>query len=266
MTPSEPLWRAAVQDVLDGRRRWCVIHADCREVLPLLPDKSVQHVITDPPYEAEAHTKARRSRDVLEGRMASDAIDFATMDEETRAAVCAQAARLCAGWVLAFCQVEGVHPWRAAMEAAGLKWRRAQIWVKPDSAPQFTGDRPAQGYECIASSWAGRGKSTWNGGGRRGVYTHMVGAQAGGSDHPTTKPLPLMLELVELFTDPGEVILEPFAGSGTTGVAALRLGRRCILVEKDAAYAALCRERMEAEEQGLSLKAARAGQLSLLAP
>ena len=56
----------------------------------------------------------------------------------------------------------------------------------------------------------------------------------------------------------------PFAGSGTTGVAALRLGRRVILIEKDPKDAALCVERMRAEELGQSLEAMRAGQLTLL--
>ena len=73
----------------------------------------------------------------------------------------------------------------------------------------------------------------------------------------------LMLELVELFTDPGDLVLDPFAGSGTTGVACLRLGRRFIGIERDAKYAAVARERLVAESQGLSLRDARAGQQSL---
>ncbi len=51
---------ATPTDVLEGRARWCVVEGDCAEVLPTLPAKSVAHVITDPPYEAEAHTLQRR--------------------------------------------------------------------------------------------------------------------------------------------------------------------------------------------------------------
>jgi site-specific DNA-methyltransferase (adenine-specific) len=69
-----------------------------------------------------------------------------------------------------------------------------------------------------------------------------------------------MLSLLADFTDPGEVILDPFCGSGTTGVAALRLGRRFIGIEKDSKYAALARDRIAAEEQGSTLQAKRAGQ------
>jgi site-specific DNA-methyltransferase (adenine-specific) len=72
-----------------------------------------------------------------------------------------------------------------------------------------------------------------------------------------------MLELVADFTDPGDLVLDPFCGSGTTGVACLRLGRRFIGVEKDATYAAVARERLEAEARGLTLRDARAGQTSI---
>lgn len=253
-----------VQDVLDGRATWCVVEGDCREVLPTLGDKSVAHVITDPPYEAEAHTKYRTTRAVAEGRMRDESIDFAAMTEDVRLEAAKQFARLSRGWVLAFCQIEGVNPWRDALRAGGAKWRRAQIWVKPDSAPQFTGDRPAQGFEAIASAWAGNGRSQWSGGGRRGVYEHCVGVMGGEKNpHPTTKPVPLMLELVELFTEPGQLVLDPFCGSGTTGVACLRLGRRFIGVEREPKYAAVARERLRAEERGLTLRDARAGQTTI---
>jgi DNA modification methylase len=72
-----------------------------------------------------------------------------------------------------------------------------------------------------------------------------------------------MLQLVEQFTDPGETVLDPFCGSGTTGVACLRLGRRFIGIERDERYVALSRERLAAEVQGHSLRAARAGQIPL---
>ena len=195
--------------------------------------------------------------------MTDASIDFAQMSSELRAFCGLEFSRLSRGWVLAFCQAEGVSAWRAALESGGSKWRRAQIWVKPDSSPQFTGDRPGAGYELIASAWAGVGRSSWNGGGSRGVYTHCVGSNGRANPHPTTKPLPLMLELVELFTDPGDIVLDPFCGSGTTGVACIRLGRRFIGIEKDAKYATVAQERLAAESQGLNLRDARAGQLPM---
>lgn len=212
---------------------------DCREILPTL--EPVDHVITDPPYEAEAHTLARRQRSA--GVVGTLAIDFCAMDDETRKSVGAEMVRLSRGWVLVFCQVEAAMLWRAAL--SGAQYMRTQVWVKPDSAPQFTGDRPGMGYESIVTMWAGAQRSAWNGGGRRGVYEHMVGVSGGlKNPHPTTKPEPLMCELVALFTSPGDVILDPFAGSGTTAVAAKRQGRRCILIEREEKYAEIAAKRL----------------------
>jgi site-specific DNA-methyltransferase (adenine-specific) len=65
-----------------------------------------------------------------------------------------------------------------------------------------------------------------------------------GSRHPTVKPVELMKWLVSLVTPPGGLVLDPFAGSGTTGVAALAAGRGCILIEREASYFADIRERL----------------------
>ncbi len=62
--------------------------------------------------------------------------------------------------------------------------------------------------------------------------------------HPSQKPLALMQALIELTTQPGQLVLDPFAGSGTTGVAALRLGRKTLLMERDPAYAEMATRRL----------------------
>ena len=87
-----------------------------------------------------------------------------------------------------------------------------------------SGDRSGIGYESIVPCHA-PGRSTGNGGGSHGVFIVNKRSDAR-SGHQTQKPLPLMALLVRLFSNLGELILDPFAGSGTTGVAAIRLGRR----------------------------------------
>lgn len=130
----------------------------------------------------------------------------------------------------------------------------------------MTGDRPGMGYECMVVTHP-KGKPRWNGGGRCGVFSSLSGKSVdrrdGRSVHPTQKPTELMLELVELFSEPGELVFDPFAGSGTTGVACIRLGRRFIGIEREPKYAAVARERLRAEERGLSLREARLGQTSI---
>ncbi len=270
---------ATILDVLEGRSRWCVVHGECvgehgeARLLAGMPDRSVAHVITDPPYEAEAHTKNRRIKSTgvdgkkwqrRGGETVQKEINFVPITPEVRSAAGAEIGRLTRGWAIVFCQFEGALLWRSAMEPP-LVWKRPCIWVKPDAMPCLIGDRPGMGYECFVALHA-KGKSKWNGGGRVGVFTHMKehGGGAGiRQEHPTSKPPALMRELVSLFTNPDALILDPFAGSGTTGVAALRLGRRCIMIEKDATYAQLARDRMEAEERGSTLQAQRAKQEAL---
>jgi site-specific DNA-methyltransferase (adenine-specific) len=82
-------------------------------------------------------------------------------------------------------------------------------------------------------------------------------------DHAAQKPVFLYERAVDLVTDPDAVILDPFAGSGTTGEAALRKGRRVILIELDHDYAEIARRRCEAAAQGTDWRAP-AEQLSLL--
>ncbi len=252
---------------------WRLILGDCLEIMGTL--KPVEHVITDPPYEAEAHTKQRRSlKDATQKRGAKNTgevrrvdacLDFAAITDDERAVAAAAFAGLASRWTIAFCQIEAVAAWRDVFVAAGLDWVRGGVWRKPDGMPQFTGDRPGTGVECMAIAHP-PGRKKWNGGGRHAFWVCGLEHGHGGggkSEHPTKKPVALMLDLVRDFTDPGETILDPFAGSGTTGVAAIRLGRRFIGIERDAKYFSLACERLRAEESGSTLPAARAGQSTL---
>lgn len=244
---------------------WTMYRGDCLEVMATLDP--VDHIITDPPYEAEAHKKSRRSHRGPpgdKGGFVSFPIDFEAITPELRIGCGREFGRLARRWVAIFCQLEGVAPWRDVCEAHGLRHMRPCVWVKPDGAPQFTGDRPGTGYECIEILHA-KPASRWNGGGRRGVFTHNCNSQLRkpDEDHQTPKPIGLMLELVSLFTDPGEVVLDAFAGSATTGVACLRQGRTFIGIEKNPKYFDLCVDRLRAEEGQSTLQAARAGQTSL---
>jgi site-specific DNA-methyltransferase (adenine-specific) len=233
-------------DVISGRAQWCLLRADSRLVLPRLPAGSVTHVITDPPYEAEAHTAHRR---VKRGGSAGErwgngdsreamieALGFDPITTEDRQSIGSEISRLAARWALVFCQVEATGAWRSALTSdERLAYRRTCVWVKPDAQPQFSGDRPGMGYESIVVAHVA-GRCTWNGGGRVGVFTFSKNTPGGKHAHPTMKPLPLMRELVRLFTDPDDIVLDPFAGSGTTGVACLELGRRFIGIELDRTF------------------------------
>ncbi len=234
-----------------------LIHGDSLEMLPTL---AVDHVISDPPYEDELHQGAKEQRITrADGREMYGDLGFGGISG-SRAEVSRLAVEASAGWVILFALAEGVRAWRDDLQAAGAKWDTTCFWIKPDASPRFNGQGPARGAECFVTCWAGRGHRRWNAGGKRGVYTHCVNAGRQG-DHPTEKPVPLMAEILADFTLPREVICDPFMGSGTTGVAALRLGRSFIGIEKDPRWFDLACRRLEAEvrqpDLGMALPAER---------
>jgi hypothetical protein len=159
--------------------------------------------------------------------------------------------RLARRWNLVFCQVEGAMKWRAALEAGGAVYKRTCQWIKPDGKPQYSGDRPGIGYESIVACHA-PGRTTWNGGGSHGVFI-MNKSGDPRTGHQTQKPLALMEQLVRLFSDQGELILDPFTGSGTTGVAAVRLGRRFVGWEMNPVYSEMARRRLAAAREQLEI-------------
>lgn len=244
----------AIDAVVEGTSPWCVIHGDNTEILPLIPNKGVAHVITDPPYDAKTHRGAATQPDLVGGK---HGVSFAPLVSAELLAP--QLVSLAARWAIAFCAVEQIGDYA---RGAAVAWVRAGIWDKIAPSPQITGDRPGQAVEAIAIMHA-KGRKKWNRGGGAGIWRCLPAHGVDRPEHPTPKPVALMCSLIEDFTDPGDVVLDPFCGSGTTGVACIRLGRRFIGIEKNAKYATVAQERLAAESQGLNLRDARAGQLPM---
>lgn len=209
----------------EGVELWC---GDCLEVLPLIG--KVDHTITDPPYEAVMQKKwGVLSRQAPSSHVRHEAIGFDAIDE-VRGDVAKAIHEATNGWSVIFCMAEGVRAWRDALEATGARYKRAMVWIKPDAMPQFNGQGPSVGHEMLVSAWHGKGHSKWNGGGRPGTFTFNKNTPGGG-EHPTQKPLPLIQELVTLFSSAGDLVCDPFLGSGTCGVAAVKAGRRFVGIE-----------------------------------
>lgn len=264
-----------IQDVLARRVAWCVVQGDCVEVMRSLKDRSVDHVITDPPYSEHVHEKQRRIKGraekpgaprpvLVSDKVMSKELGFDSLSDQIRRDCCLEWARLVERWVLVFSDQESQHDWRIGLQSEAIEHVRCGVWVKTTAMPQLSGDRPAPAHEAIQISHR-RGRKRWNGGGTSAAWLHATETDnsAGARTHPTQKPISLMLELVSLFSDPGDLVLDPFAGSGTTGAACLRLGRRFIGIEQQETHVNAARERLAAEENGISLNAARDGQLPM---
>jgi site-specific DNA-methyltransferase (adenine-specific) len=245
---------ATIQDVLSGAARWCVVEGDCLQVLPTLPDKSVAHVITDPPYginDAPLPTQGRTGKRAGAVNDWHPATDWdSSIDPRWVAEVC----RLSDS-------VAWFGQWRKRLEveqASTLPIRAEIVWAKDCHVgpPSPVAPRDERIWLFSAKGIEGQHFET-------SVWDEPIIPTWARREHKNEKPAHLMARLVGFLTADDAVVLDPFAGSGTTGVACLRLGRRAILIEKDPKYAQIARDRLTAESQGQSLREYRAGQIPM---
>ncbi len=222
-----------------------VYHMDAIELINSLPDASIDAVITDPPYG-------------LAGRVFKvESIGYTAVNEEWDAFApvdwLAPVSRVLkpGGSVICF----GVRQSIYALAAEGLRlgWRLVNdiTWYKPDAMPNMTGRMMTESTERIlwfcpsGTQWTYNLKAakSMNGGQNlRDVWT--FGRTRDQRYHPTQKPLILMRRIVELLTNEGDVVLDPFMGSGTTLVAARNTGRRYIGCDINPDYVAVARRRL----------------------
>ena len=289
-----------LEAVLSGIAPWCVLEADCAEVLPRMPAKSVDHVFTDPPFSPKVHslqrrvmrgsgagqsTTSRKARDgVGRGDVVRQDLGFGHLTSELRRLCGIQFPRVARRWLIVKCDDEGRHLWEVDLSRAGGRHVRSGTWWKIGAQPQLSGRMPAVDFERLQISHPRGEAMRWNGGGKHAswcalpddgpVYRFPIAIdrnRAGDRVHTTQTPVALWLALLEDFTDPGDLVLDPFCGSGSLGIGCLRLGRRYIGMdkgkdEKGKPWAEWAREGLQAEGLGLSRGAARGGQLGLFAP
>lgn len=233
--------------------RWSLSNDDCYVSLSSLGDASVDHVITDPPYSSHVHGAVGGEMRNDGGRQ-RDVLGFDHITNQERCILAQQFARVCRRWTLVFCDDRGIGPWIDALEGSGLDIVRVGVWVKTDAMPQMSGDRPAAGCEWVVIAHP-PGRKKWNGGGSRAVWTGLTEDPGSTRVHPTQKPLWLMEALIRLFTDRDELVLDAFAGSGSTGVACLRTGRRFEGFETDPKFHQIAQKRLENTHEQMELLA-----------
>jgi site-specific DNA-methyltransferase (adenine-specific) len=197
------------EELAEGVTLWL---GDCREILPTL--ELADAIVTDPPYQEKTH------------KGSLEAINFAPLTSHDIAGEMLAASR---SWVIAFCEFEQLGKYQ---DAVGDCYIRGGVWDKVSQMPQITGDRPAQWGEAIAIMHP-KGRKVWNGGGRAALWRVRHSEE---KQHPTQKPVELIGGLLRDFTQVGQTILNPFMGSGTTGVAAVKLGRKFIGIEIEPKY------------------------------
>jgi site-specific DNA-methyltransferase (adenine-specific) len=233
---------------------------DALPVLQELPAGSVDAVIADPPYSSGGTTAADRTGRTTRGKYVSTnaghtLADFEGDQRDQRSytywstLVLGEALRLTKprGVCLVFTDWRQLPATSDALQAAGWVWRGVVVWHKP-------GARPHKGRFTNAAEYL-----VWGSNGHLGAQPlapclpglYSVSSPHGRERvHITQKPVGLMRQLMGI-TQPGATVLDPFTGSGTTGVAAILEGRRFIGVEKSELIAASARDRLLEAEQAV---------------
>lgn len=214
-----------------------LILGDCLDILRSMPARSIDCILTDPPYVISAgrncgFTGARQYlRDITDAGM-EDGFDPIILDECMRV--------LRAPNLILFCSRLQLRDHLNWCHARGFNWALI-CWHKSNPTPLT-----ASGYlpdtEYILHFWKDvRLRGPYSA--KRHFHLHPASKNVFG--HPTVKPLPIIKTLLlNAATAPGSIILDPFMGSGTTGVAAIELGHRFIGVEIDGDYLAIAKKRI----------------------
>jgi DNA modification methylase len=239
--------------------RWQVRQGDALDVLRSLEAGSVSAIVTDPPYCSGGNTEAARkgaSNQGIRGEETEAALGWFAGDSMTTPglvwllrSVAFEADRLLipGGSVLMFCDWRMWSNLAPAVESGGLRLQSMLVWDK-GNAGMGTGFKPT--HELVIHLCRGPGK-----------FHDLCGSNvlrskrvhSASREHPTQKPVDLLQSMIRVVAPHDGLVVDPFCGSGSTGVACLREGRRFLGVERDPDYCDVARKRLggEAEQRAL---------------
>jgi len=246
-----------------------VLVGDCIAWLRHLPPASVHAIFADPPYNLQLKGTLRRPDDSLVDGVDDEWDRFADLgayDAFTREWLteCRRVLRKDGSiWVMG--AYHNVFRLGGALQDLGYWILNDVIWRKSNPMPNFRGRRFTNAHETLI--WAARGPESryrFNYAAMKALNDDLqmrsdwliplctgherLRDEAGAKLHPTQKPEALLHRVILSCTNPGDVILDPFFGSGTTGAVAKRLGRRFIGIEREQGYADAALRRIDAVE------------------
>lgn len=236
-----------------------IYHGDCREVLPDLGPVDV--LMTDPDYGVGIDYKKERGRGARNKTLGTGGINGARADDLLVEALQLSDVKRNAlvFWSGSWTRIEA---FREAVAVSDWRIHHLGIWYKANGAGP-SGNGLARRFEPWF--WLEQGKGTT----RKGEWNFLpdcidvcrvVPGHQEALDHPTQKPLELMRRLIRFFSEPGDLILDPFGGSMTTLVAAKQLGRRAIGIEVEEQWCRLGVQRLAQAVLPLAPRTAPAGQ------
>ena len=227
-------WRE--ENLAEGVRLIC---GDCREILPTLG--KVDAVVTDPPYELSSSGPGKSHFGMSLGKFDSE--DYKSIVSGfDHNEIFNLLERICSPFNLfCFCSNKQVSEFMGYHEAKGRS-TTLLVWHKTNAAPFANGVWRGDIEYCVHARDKGA-VFVGNAEEKKKVFEFpLVNDDA----HPTVKPLPLMAKYVRICSRPGQTILDPFMGSGTTGISAVKLARSFIGIEKELKYFDIACRRIQA--------------------
>lgn len=206
----------------------------------------VHHIITDPPYNISKPNNFPSMRQRRQG------VDFGVWDKGfDLVSWIPQYAEILDknGSMIIFCSYRFLSFITQALENSNMLVKDILIWQKSNPMPRNTTRRYVQDLEFAV--WAVKSGAKWvfnkpsDVPYLRSIFTHALVSGREKLGHPTQKSLKLMKDLIQIHTNPNEVVLDPFMGSGSTGAACLELGREFIGIERDKKFFTMAQKRLE---------------------
>lgn len=213
-----------------------IILGDCLDVMRTMPDKCVDLLLTDIPYDG-VNRKSNGLRNLDKGK--ADIITFDLSE------FISQSIRIVKGSGYIFCgwgQISLISDLLVDAKASV----RLGFWHKTNPSPMNGQNIYLSGTEPFI--YFKFPKATFNAFCRTAVFNYPNGHS---KIHPTEKPLKLFDEIIKISSNENDMVFDPCIGSGTTAIAAIRIGRQFIGIEKDPEYHRLACERVEKEKLNL---------------
>src|SRR3954467_3441321 len=261
-----------------------IIEEDCVAAMRALPAGSIDMIFADPPYNLQLGGDLFRPEGGLVDAVTEDweKFDtFAAYDDFTRAWL-KEARRILKPngtlWVIG--SYHNIFRVGAALQDEGFWILNDIIWRKSNPMPNFRGTRFTNAHETLI--WASHGEDsryTFNYRAMKALNDELQMRsdwllpicsggervkEGGAKAHPTQKPEALLYRVLLACTNVGDVVLDPFFGTGTTGAVARRLGRHWIGIEREKRYVRVARERIDAtlelDESAMKVMASKRSQ------
>jgi DNA modification methylase len=224
-----------------------VILGDCYTELTTLENNSVDLIIVDPPYQISR--KSNFTKNSTNKKFNKISLDFGDWDQNEidLDKLFEQFKRVLknGGYLIIFYDIWKSHNVKFFAEKWGLKQPRVCQWVKTNPVPvNSKKNYLSNSIEFFFTFVKGK-NPIFNSEYDRGIYNFPICHGKERTTHPTQKPISLILDLIQKHSKEGDVVLDCFAGSGTTGEACLKSNRKFILMEKDFEYYNLILQRLK---------------------